>query len=507
MWSALLRILPLLCCALLPRAQEVSYHLQVVDRAQQTARVTARFPTKDQDELLLFAACWSPGYYRLEKYWERWSQFTAQADTGKQLELTQPAPNRWRIATQGAAAVEVSYELRCAHPSVTGNEVTNQYAVFHGPATFVGEVGQLARHHGVQVTLPDDWHDAVAALPESASARHFVADNFDQLLDAPIVLGNLQTLPFQVQGAPHQWVVFGAPGSFDHAGLIQRLQPIASEVCNIFGAVPFAKYSFLAGFRRGGGGLEHANSCLLTMSSRGHADDPDTLSFLAHEYAHAFNVKRLRPIELGPFDYEQPPTTEGLWVAEGLTTWFGDLALARSGAITREQWLGLVSATIGSLQRAPGRHRQSLAEASRTVWKGSMSGVGGDPRLTISYYVKGPVVGLLLDARLRSASNGAQGLDAMMRLAYQRYAGKVGFQTPEFEALATELVGHSQAEFFARAIRSHDELDYQETLAWFGLRFQPTAAEAKPSWQLEIDPAATPEQQQHLATLLAPTAG
>jgi predicted metalloprotease with PDZ domain len=276
----------------------------------------------------------------------------------------------------------------------------------------------------------------------------------------------------------------------------------------MFGAVPFGRYLFLDGFRAANGGIAHANSALITTSPRQQPDDLVWLAAAGREYCQAFLGKRLRPIELGPFDYENPPTTSGLWLVEGFAVYLTDLACARCGAATQDQWLSAVSASVRGLQSSPGRRVQTLAESSTTVWTSSLSGIGGDPRSTVSYLVKGPVVAFLLDARLRAATNGRHGLVELMQQAYARWSGESGFQPEEFEALAAEVAGSSLRPFFARAVYSTEELDYREVLRWFGLRFRPVAegAPASERWTLDLLPEATPEQTAHLQALLAPTA-
>ncbi len=488
-------------------AQAVHYDLRVVDAAAQLAEVRATFPAAGKTELELFLPVWSPGFYRVENYHEQLEGFTATAG-GKACAVTQPRSNRWRMATGGADAVTVTYRLHCKRGSVTHNQIADGFAVFCGPATFVGEVGALAREHTVAVQLPAGWPQVACGLPTRAGQEHlYVARDYDWLLDSPIVLGTIAVTAFDVLGARHEWAAFGTPGSWDSGLLVQKLQPVAAELCRTFGAVPFPRYVFLAGFRSANGGLEHLDSTLLSVDPRQRPDDPGFLSFVAHEYAHAFNVKRLRPIGLGPFDYENPPATPSLWISEGLTTWFGDLALVRAGAIPRERWLELVSGHVRSLQGAAGRKVQTLADASLSVWKGTVSGTGGDPRKTISYYVKGPVVGFVLEARLRTASGGAHGLDEVMRRCYARWSGEQGFTPEQFEAVAAEVAGSGQQAFFDRALRSCDELDYAEALACFGLAFAKVADEAPRGerWRLEVDAAAGADAQQRLRALLAPT--
>ncbi|MFY9344777.1 MAG: hypothetical protein WAT39_19955 [Planctomycetota bacterium] len=501
------RLGPLVALLLAPflLAQAVHYEVRITDRKAQLAEVRATFPAADRDALELFLPVWSPGFYRVQDYHQQVRDFAAASD-GKALAITQPTPNRWRIATANAAAVTCTYTLHCARASVTQNQISDGFAVLCGPATFVGEVGALPRQHTVKVLLPDGWLHVATGLPRRGGDDHtFVARDHDLLLDSPFVLGTVATTTFDVLGARHEWSQFGDAGDWDVAALIPKLQPVCAELCRTFGDVPFERYVFLAGFRSANGGLEHLDSSLVTVNKKQRPDEPRFLSFLAHEYAHAFNVKRLRPVELGPFDYERPPSTPSLWISEGLTTWFGDLALVRAGAVDTGTWLGLVSGHVRSLQGSPGRKLQTLADASAAVWKASNSGVGGDPRTTVSYYVKGPVVGFVLEARLRVASGGAFGLDEVMRRAYARFGGERGFTPEQFEALAAGVAGSDQRAFFDRALRSCDELDYAEALAWFGLEFVPTDEQGKRDerWRLRQRADASETQRQHLATLLA----
>jgi predicted metalloprotease with PDZ domain len=273
----------------------------------------------------------------------------------------------------------------------------------------------------------------------------------------------------------------------------------------MWGFLPFGRYVFLCVFRRGGGGLEHGNSTLLTCSAtamRSPASYLSWLNFVSHEYFHAFNVKRLRPVELGPFDYEEGPRTTGLWVAEGVTAYYDGLLTTRAGLGTTEEFLARLSGNIDRLQKSPGRLRQTLEQASLDVWTGSFSGLGGGER-TVSYYVKGPVVALLLDAKVRQETKGARSLDDVMRLAYERFSGEKGFTAGQFRKTAEEVAGAELRAWFEKAVASTEELDYAEALDWFGLRLTPGAGEAK-TWRLEVRDDATAAQRGRLKEWLEP---
>jgi predicted metalloprotease with PDZ domain len=187
-------------------------------------------------------------------------------------------------------------------------------------------------------------------------------------------------------------------------------------------------------------------------------------------------------------------------VSEGLTTYYGDLLVCRAGLCGADSFLARLSGHIDRLQKTPGRLVQTLDQSSYDVWTSSMSGVGGGPR-TVSYYVKGPVVGFLLDAKIRRATNGARSLDDLMRLAYRRYGGERGFTAEQFRRAAEEVAGADLKGAFRKWLATAEELDYTEALEWFGLRFAPGGGAAK-TWRLEVHPGATPAQWERLRAWL-----
>src|SRR5207244_2737939 len=264
-------------------------------------------------------------------------------------------------------------------------------------------------------------------------------------------------------------------------------------------------YVFLLAFHGGGAGLEHGNSTLVTTNPASMQKPGGYLSWLSlvsHEYFHAFNVKRLRPVELGPFDYEKPPRTTGLWVAEGFTTYYGELIVSRAGLGKPPDFLARLSSHIDQLQKSPGRLVQTLEKASYDVWdSGGISGVGGGSK-TISYYVKGPVVAFLLDAKIRRLTQETKSLDDLMKLAYQRYGGERGFTAEEFRKTASDVAGVDLKEWLRKAVASTDELDYTEALDWFGLRF--ATVDGKKTWRLEGREEATEAQRARLKAWLEP---
>lgn len=502
---ALLAALASLWAPLAAQAK-ITYTLRVPDPASQRTLVEARVPTQGQQHVELFLPIWSPGFYRVENYHQQLSEFTARSLDGKALAVEQPAPNRFRVACHGDEVV-IRYSLVCTGRSVTTNHVDKDGAIWNGPATFATLVSGMQLPHEVHIELPAGWSDTATALPpaKDRAPHHFVAANYDELADSPILAGSLRIQQFSVAKTELRFVDQGPAGAFDSTQAVALLAKVIAEHDRFVGGLPFDHYTFLNVFRQGGGGLEHSFSTLLTTApSIWRTPNVQWLSFVSHEFFHAINVKRLRPVELGPFDYEHPPSTASLWIAEGLTTYFGDLALARAGVASREEWLQLMSSHIQQLQTMPGRKVQTLEQASLEVWDKSMSGVGGDPAKTVDYYVKGPCVGFVVDAAIRRATDGAKSFDDGMRLAMQRYSGARGYSHDEFLAVLKEVGGTNLESLLQSALRTTDELDYAPALDWFGLRFATRGDKA--TWQLEVAPNATPAQQQHFTAYMAASA-
>lgn len=489
--------------------EPIVYTVRFPEARDHRAQVEAIVPTGGRPSIELVMAVWSPGYYRVEDYAARVQELSAREPDGAPLAVEPATKNRWRItAKAGVPKIIVSYRLVCDRRSVTLNWVAPDLIVLNGAAAFPTLTGPDGRNrpHEVRLELPRGCPQSATAMPAAPDGEphHYRAADYDTLVDSPIVAGALSIHEFAVEGSRHLLVDAAAPAEWDGAQAARNLEKLVRETRRFWGFLPFERYLFLQVFGRGGGGLEHKDSTLLVAGSGRSAADPASprwLGFVSHEYFHAFNVKRLRPVELGPFDYENPPRTRTLWIAEGLTTYCGELIIARAGLITPAQYLGALSSSIGQLQNARGRLVQSLEEASLDVWGSGTSGVGRDPDTKLSYYVKGPVVGFLLDARIRRATGGARSLDDVMRLAYRRYAGERGFTPEQFRAAAEEVAGTDLAGWFRSAVSGTDELDYREALDWFGLRFAPND-DPKKAWTLESRDDATEAQKAHFHALI-----
>lgn len=481
----------------------IVYTIRFPDPASKTFTVEAVVPTDQHDVVDLMMPVWSPGFYGLQNYAARVSAFAATASGGVTLDVTRPQANRWEVKTGGRPSFTATYTVAAPRGSNLSNGVTETSAVLIGPATYVTLVDPGHRPAEVRLELPSTWVGSMTSLDAASDGQpnHYVAPDYDVLVDSPILAGvDLSSTEFTVGGIKHYWVWLGH-SDWPGEKVAAELTPLIEEHLRFWGSLPYTKYAFLDIITGSGGGsgVEHLNSVAITGGGKEPADQTARFrnaAFISHEYFHAMNVKRLRPVELGPFDYEHPPTTTGLWVAEGLTSYFGDLLSARAGLGSTEDYLNFESRHITALQtREPGRLVQTLEQASAQMFQP----IPADQK--VDYYEKGPVVGLVMDAHIRHLTNGRKSMDDVMRLEYQRWSGAHGYTADEFAQTMADAAGIDTKDLLHRLVATTEEVDYSEMLDWFGLRFM-TDDPAK-AWTLEIRPDKTPAQQEHLAAFLA----
>jgi predicted metalloprotease with PDZ domain len=461
----------------------ITYTLRFPAPQTHYVEVEAVYPATGASVELMMAV-WTPGSYLVREYARHVESVAAHGAEGRALAVTKTRKNRWRVETGGAKSVRVTYRVYGREMSVRTNWVEPGFAMLNGAATFItlAEPG-AKRPHVVALDLPAAWKTSISALPSTPEHPHrYRAADFDELVDSPILAGNPTVREFEVSGKKHYLVNEGEAGVWDGARAVRDVEQIVRATEKFWGALPYEKYVFFNMITEASGGLEHRSSTML-MTNRWSTSTRRAyvgwLTLAAHEYFHAWNVKRLRPLELGPFDYEHEVYTTSLWVAEGLTSYFVSLLVRRAGLSSQPELLEQLSTDIRQLQTTPGRLQQPVETASFDAWIKHYRPDENSPNSAISYYTKGAVIGFLLDAKIRTATGGARGLDDAMRLAYQRFSGARGFTDDDFRRTVHEVAGADFGAWWTKALESTDELDYSEALAWLGLRFRPTDA-AKP---------------------------
>ena len=489
-----------------PRLEPLVYTISFPAPATKSFNVQVQVPTDGKPSVDLMMAIWSPGFYGLQNYADRVSDFAAKAPDGAPLDVTKPSPSRWTVKTDGRRTFTASYTVAAPRGSNLSNGVTEPGAVIIGPATYItlAEPSGTPRPDEVRLELPSSWQGSMTSLDPTGDGQpnHYVAPNYDVLADSPILAGaDLTSTEFTVEGVKHYWTYLG-DAEWKGSDVVKMLAPLIEEHIRFWRGLPYKRYVFLniVTTAAAQSGVEHLNSVAINT----HGTEPTTedarfreAAFISHEYFHAMNVKRLRPIELGPFDYQHAPVTTGLWVAEGLTSYFGDLLAERSGVGTEADYLNTESKHITDLQtKQPGRLVQTIEQASAQMFDKI-------PRdKSVDYYVKGPVVGLVLDAHIRHLTNDRKSMDDVIRLEYKRWSGAHGYTEDEFDRTVSDAAGVDVSDLLHKLIATTQEVDYTEMLDWFGLRFAPADDPAK-AWTLEVRPDATPAQAQHLTAFLA----
>mgnify|MGYP003937796877 CR=1 FL=1 len=485
----------------------VAYTISIQDIVAQTAQVEVRFPAVS-GSVVLYMPVWTPGYYVKENFKGKVLELHASDAAGKALAVADAGENRWRVDAPSSGGIVVRYVLLADGRSVSLNEIAGNYAVFNGSATYVTAKGVESLEQRVRLSVPEGWNVATG-LKSSEASNHFVAADYEELVDSPILAGDLEILEFESTGTPHVIAYNRGAVEVDNARVVQDLKTMVDATRAFWAEKPWRKYAFLIAFREAGGGLEHRHSTFVNVNPERFATPRGYdafVSLMAHEYQHAFNVKRLRPFELGPFDYENPPAVSSLWISEGLTSYYSNLMLRRSGLIGVEEYLEVLSRQITALQNSPGRLKQSLEQSSLGVWSNSLSGVNASDD-TVSYYIKGEVAGFLLDAHIRHATNGEKSLDDAMRAAYARYSGPTGFRPEEFAAVLEGVVGKPMADWFATVVGSATELDYAEALGWFGLELTQREDGDKTKWSVSASNDADEAQRRRFAEWLGVEGG
>ncbi|NJN17911.1 MAG: M61 family metallopeptidase [Oscillochloris sp.] len=419
---------------------------------------------------------WTPGSYLIREFARHVEQFQADDGSGAPLEWRKVAKDTWRVLIGAAGRFTARYHVYANELTVRTSHLDGSHGYFNGANVFMYVDGRSAEPQTLTITPFDGWHISTGLRPGD-TAHSFVAADYDELVDCPVECGTQRVLEFAVDGIPHYLAIWGY-GNEDEARLIADTRRIVEVQRDFFGGLPYDSYTFILHLTDGrGGGLEHRNSVTNAVDRwtfRPERSYERYLGLTSHELFHVWNVKRLRPETLGPFNYRAENYTRLLWVMEGVTSYYDDLLLVRAGLLSPERFMQKLADEIVSLQSQPGRHRQSLEQSSFDAWIKFYRPDENSANTSISYYLKGSLVCLMLDMAIRKHSDGERSLDDLLRYLFNQYpfAGsgipEDGGMLAAIEAIAGERNGFFRA-FYERHIAGTAELDYAEALAVVGL--------------------------------------
>jgi predicted metalloprotease with PDZ domain len=430
-----------------------------------------------EGELDLVMPVWTPGSYLVREFARNVQEFSCVGAAGNKLRWEKTNKNTWRIYAGGASEITVKYRVYAFEMSVRTSFLDDSHACINGASVFMYLEGFLKRPYRVAIDPYPGWNRISTGLdPVSGKSNEFLAPDFDTLVDSPIVIGNHEILRFDFRGIPHS-IAVGGDGNYDPEKLRSDIHKIVETAIDVFGEIPYRHYTFIIHLSDNEtGGLEHLNSSSLHVSRWCFQPEESYRKFLAlvaHEYFHVWNVKRIRPKGLGPYDYTRENYTRLLWMSEGFTNYYGNHLVRRSGLIRADKYLETLSKTISGYRQTPGRLIESAVDASFDAWIKFYRRDEHSPNASISYYVKGELIGLVLDLEIRHRTGTLKSLDDVMRLLYTRFYKECprGFGEDEFRAACEEVAGGSLAEIFDDYVYGTKEIDFARCLLCAGLTF------------------------------------
>lgn len=473
-------VLLALAAAAQTQRNAVAFTVSMPNPGTHIYHIVAHCPELQGETVEFRMPVWTPGYYGVFDYAAKVRNFSATDDAGRPLRWEKSAPNAWKVHHGRARAIKLNYDVLADNPFVAAAWLDETHGYITPGALFFYVPGQLRRPATITIAPYAKWSVATGLDPVSPTKPHtYLASDFDVLYDSPILMGNLESLPpFTINGVPHDFLAYKL-GRFDRQQFMTDLKAVVEAGTQIIGDIPYKHYTFL-GMGPGMGGIEHLNSTAVPFTTYGESRESRkrTLSFLAHEYFHNYNVKRIRPVALGPFDYDKPNLTNMLWVSEGFTVYYEYLMLARSGRMTQEELLKSLGGNIASYENSTGHLFQSATESSWDSW--NQGPFGGKPQngimRTISYYDKGPVLGMLLDFKIRHETGNRKSLDDVMRELYRKYYKELGrgWTDLEFRQTCENIAGVRLDENFDYASTTK-AIDYNKYLAYAGLKMDDAA--------------------------------
>ena len=517
-------------------APKVHYTINISDPKSHYAEVTLRIEDVKPGTMEVYMPVWTPGSYLVREFAKNVESVGAiglNSDESKMVFAEKPAnfgtpiahtkldKNTWRLTVpKNVAAVEFRYKVYCFELSVRTSFIDEDQALLNMASVLMTVKGSEHLGGDLAIDHPVRWFNYATALDDDGESNHYVVDypagewlretketirkaftypNFDDLVDAPVQLGNFPIFKFDVNGVPHEVAMVGRNNA-DLEKLRDDMQLMCRTMAKVVNDHPCKRYTFIVqNVEAGGGGLEHKNSTVLMMSRWAYTDAARYKGFLglvAHEYFHLWNVKRIRPAELGPFNYRQENYTDLLWLAEGITSYYDEIALMRAGIVTRKEFLGTMAGYVNAHENRMGARVATISEMSHDAWIKEYRPNENSKNSTYSYYSKGVVVGFLFDAWIAASTNGSKHLDDVMQYLWRtHYKNKAlgeegaGITEKDFlNAVKTVIISGPETgvatkmsfdQFAKQLLHSTDIPDYSALLKAAGIETKITESQSK----------------------------
>ena len=453
-------------------------HYTLAALADASFAVTCRVDDVAGETVDLQLPAWRPGRYELQHFAKNIRAFGVVDQDGKPLPVQKVTKDRWRVQTAGATAIEAHYNyvglLPGDHKLDAGSSYADERFWSVNPVNLcVYAEGRLSEECTLALAIPDRWQIA-CGLPKIA-ANTLIASDYYALADSPFIAsGSVWSVAYAVAGVPMTIWIQNWPGVFDAARMAHDFARFTEAQIRLFGEFPPNDYHFLtvvlpvAYYH----GVEHRNSTHLVLGpdTEGEGLYVDLLGVASHELFHTWNICRIRPAELLPYDLTRENYFTTCFVAEGITTYYGDLMLRRAGVFDDEAYLKELLVVLKRHFEQANHAALSLTESSYDLWLDGY--VKGVPDRKVSVYHKGAIVSLILDLHLRRQTNHARSLDDVMRLLWVRF-GKpfIGYTYADYRAIVADVAGDPLDWYFDTCITGTTPLDnlLNDHLAFVGL--------------------------------------
>lgn len=481
---------------------KIRYLVEITDPKSHIAKVTLN-AKKDaaSDKIELFIPSWSPGSYLMREYSRNIRYFKAQNEMGEFLFYKQTSKNTWEIdwsrseLNNNSDEFSVTYEIYCHELTVRTSHIDESHAFLHGPSFLMGVINHPMPNPEIEFKFPGLWSKLHTGLKDVSEKRErfiYTADDYDDLIDSPVEIGCHESDGFMYEGKEHHVIFYGE--QYPHPyNLKEDIKKIVETVGSHFSDIPYDNYLFMTHFVKNKfGGLEHKNSTALQFDGRRLSSRTDYINWLAlvaHEYFHTWNVKRIRPIELGPFEYTEENYTRMHWLTEGLTSFMDEILVLRSGLITLKEYLSMQTKNLNRYFSIPGKKFHSLEDSSFNAWIKLYRPDENSNNSSISYYLKGGLVFSALHFELKKIG---KSINDLLNSLWDRYKSnpEVGVTKEEVLKMIENISSKEIAEMFDQRLTTTEDIDFESYYDQFGMEFIWEQTE-KPSigvdWRFEGD--------------------
>lgn len=480
----------------------ITYNLEMEEPHTHFFKVTMDITDFTDNTMLITMPAWTPGSYEIVDFARHVRNVEAINKNGETLEVSKRDKSTWKVECGENREVSVKYEVYADKLSVHTSHLDSSHGYLNGTSVFMYIEGYKDQTSELLIRPYKDWK--ISTGLEKVGENRFRAINYDILVDCPIEIGNHRSLFFSVDGKEHEIAVYGS-GNEDEDKLVNDFNKIVESFRDVFKGLPYRRYVFIIHLlpeNENGGGLEHLNSTTIDIDR--FIFSPKSrynlfLSVVSHEFFHLWNVKRIRPIELGPFNYKQENYTTLLWMAEGFTNFYGWMILYRSGLIDQKEYFKHLAESIKMYELQPGAKKVSVSDSSFDSWIKLYKPTANNVNSYVSYYLKGELVGLLLHLRIIELTNAQKSLDDLYRFLNEKFKkdGK-GYSEKDIVNALKDVTGQDFTDFFNDYVRNPGKLDFDRELKKLGQVIK--------RGYNKVDDV-EPETKAYLGVLVRPTGG